>query len=200
MSMQIQNMISKPFCIKDLIILQEPKIFKSIKSEINIAKNYNVSILDLPINSYIYAKRVGDIAFIINYIKVLKVFVEFFGNLFYDEIYTLKIENYLDDNCYNEIINRNIFYNIFCEMNNQFNILVSDECIFESLFVYGDEISLEIIYCLYSLFNDKIISTLNPYVDNKILLKYNAIRTVRIYPHLYDDIIKKIENLYLPFY
>lgn len=200
MTMQVESMISNPVFIKDLIILQNPKVFEMIKPDVEAAKKYGVNIGYLHVNSFVYEYKTTNIIFLRNYIKTICILVEAFGNMFHDEIYTLRVQGLLNDECYLELYNDNTFHWIFNDINNTFNIYIDDIFLHDDFYIYGSETSLEVILILYNIFSEDIVTALKPYVNYNILMKMNGIRTVRWYPYLYDKIFQNLEDLYLPFY
>lgn len=192
--------ITNPIRIKDLIIFRNPDVFNIIKSDVESAQKYGVYIGELFINNFIYEYKTTDIIILRNYIRTLNILAKTFGDMFNDTIYTLRLQGLLKDEEYEELCNENIFHWIFHHINHEFNTFVDDIYIYEEFFIYGSEISLELILILYDAFNENIVTALKPYINYHILMRMNGTRTVRWYPYLYDKIFQNLEDLYLPFY
>lgn len=196
----MNDIMVNPIRIKDLMILQYDEIINIIREDVESAKLAGVYIGELYVNRYVYESRSTDLAFLRNYIKTLNAIANVFGDIFHDEIYTLRLEDLLDNEAYLEIYNENTFHWIFDKINQTFNTYVDDMYIFDEFYIYGSEISSEVVLFLYNTFNEYLVSSLMPYVNYNILLKMNGQRTVRYYPYIYDKLFQQLEDLYLPFY
>lgn len=183
--------------IKDLLIFQSNSVYKLIESNVENARRNGVELGELVVNSYMYKHRSLDIGCLIPYIRALDNMIKVFRDLYDDEIYTLRLENLITDEVYNNI---NGFHNIFNAINNTFNAYLCDQFLFEDFGIYQSQTSLETILALYETYNDYFIMSLRDYVNPNILKISIMNRSTRYIQYIYDKIFEQFEDIYLPFY
>lgn len=195
------DIITNPVRIRDLMLFKYDEVLNIIKDDIELSKNNGIYLGELFVNKFVYESKSTDLLFIRLYIKILNSIAIVFNDIFSDQIYNLRLDDLLDDKEYTDIYNKDIFHQIFNEMNNEFNTFVDDLFIFDEFLIYGSEISLEVILIIYEIFNQNIVSLLSAYIDRNILININSKRTVRYFSYIYDKLFEQFENVAgLPFY
>ena len=189
--------------IGDLLIYKSPITFAMIYEHLNSALEKGVHIEDLVVNPYIYTSRSMDVSYLINYIKSLDNIAKVFNDLYFDYLYTIRLGELINDNIADILYNRSkdIFNNIFFNINNTFNLYLEDQYVFEDFGIYMGQTSLEVIIALYNTFNDQFISSLKGYINPNLLKYHTTLSQSSEFMHfIYDKLYMQFEPIYLPFY
>ena len=177
--------------IKELPVFNTPSCVKMMEDHLNLAYQCGVDVGELAINIFIY--EADDLIYLVEYIKMLCNLTKIFRDILDNELYILRAQGYVDNKIYSYIN----FHNLFVEINNKLNALLSDQFLFDEFGIYHSEISLETSIAMYEVFNDNIIISLNKFVDINVLKFIFNKHNVKYLHDIYESIFNQLENVFL---
>lgn len=197
--MTISNFLTQPMRVKDLTVFKYKDIFPAVTAEVDKAKEYGIDLENLIINPIIYENEM-DIDVVIFYFSVMNAYIKIFGDIFSNEVYSMRINNIINDQIYRYIMGNNIFSRIFDKINNNLNIYLFDIYVIEETLTFYSEVSLESFIIVMESFNEAFIENLQQLVNRDYLNKLNIKRLSTDFNSIYEALFDDLSYVYLPFY
>lgn len=186
--------------LKDLEILNAVVTQREVLDYFEQAITCGIDLMELRVNMYIYNRYAFDLGTIIPYTQILSGLVFLFREEFDECVHKVSMYYTHSELIQNEIMGRNIFLNVFNDINDTLNNAISSETTFD-YFIYDEDGMVQLAAGLYNAFTTSFSRNINS-ITNNDLLKINIIKNMSPSNMIgyYESIYEIFESMRLPFY